>query len=322
MPLAEITSNDEHASTSTNEARTAPYPSLAKRKRHTRTTTGCRQCRAQRVKCIEGATLDDGKRVACRRCWQAEARCQYPLKGVATRGKLDSEDIWVDAVAAEVWQGERVIKEREAVLRRWQGDGDVLEVRTEGVGAASSSSRPSTSSLSPSGPSRAVARSPPAALSASQAAEHVASWLHTGRASQLLEHLLRPSPGVQFTTLASLSTSSATRAAISYFETRGHNEIVAVSNSRSNWIFTQLFPRLSGLLLTPALEAKETAWLRDWLHLALLQLCYVHRSNVEADPERAGFWRSEAARVRQKAEFVLLRARLRSKEGINSEEYL
>jgi hypothetical protein len=28
-----------------------------------------------------------------------------PLKGVATRGKLDSEDIWVDAVAAEVWQG-------------------------------------------------------------------------------------------------------------------------------------------------------------------------------------------------------------------------
>jgi hypothetical protein len=97
---------------------------------------------------------------------------------------------------------------------------------------------------------------------------------------------------VQFTTLASLSTSSATRAAISYFETRGHNEIVAVSNSRSNWIFTQLFPRLSGLLLTPALEAKETAWLRDWLHLALLQLCYVHRINVEADPERAGFWRS------------------------------
>ncbi|WOO85996.1 uncharacterized protein LOC62_07G009484 [Vanrija pseudolonga] len=307
------------------EPRTAPYPSLAKRKRHTRTTTGCRQCRAQRVKCIEGATLDSGQRVACRRCWQAESRCQYPVRGVATRGKLDCEDIWVDAVAAEVWQGQRVIKEREAVLRRWQGDdrGSVLEVHTEGV-EASASSKGSSSSLSPSGgggPSRAVAR-PAAAFSASQAAEHVASWLHTGQASQLLEHLLRPSPGVQFTTLSSLSTSSATRAAISYFETRGHNEIVAVSNSRSNWIFTQLFPRLSGLLLTPALEAKETAWLRDWLHLALLQLCYVHRSNVESDPERAGFWRSEAARARQKAEFVLLRARFRSREGINSEEYL
>ncbi|KAL1404952.1 hypothetical protein Q8F55_008564 [Vanrija albida] len=276
----------------------APYPAQAKRKRHTRTTTGCRQCRAQRVKCIEGATLAGGERVACRRCWEGEVGCQYPLRGVATRGKLDREDIWVDAVAAEVWEGERPVKAREVVLRRWA---DAAAAPDEGSGSGSRAISPR--------------RSP---MSASQASDTVASWLTSAPASALLAHLLQPSTDVGFTTLSSLSTSASTRAAVSYFETRGHNEIVAVSTSRSNWIFTQLFPRLSALLLTPALEK---SWLRDWLQLSLLQLCYVHRGNVEADPERGGFWRAEAAAARRKAEFVLLRARVRQ-EDITSEEYL
>ncbi|TXT04817.1 hypothetical protein VHUM_04085 [Vanrija humicola] len=139
--------------------------------------------------------------------------------------------------------------------------------------------------------------------------------------------LLAPAPAKSLSlfSLASFSTSAVDRTVVSYFELQGHNDIVAVTSSRQNWIFTQLFPRLFAILFAPEdrTAPRISSIIRDWLQACLLHLSYVHRGNVEKDPPKSWYWRSEAAKYRQAASYALLRAKVTStNDEWKTEEYL
>lgn len=127
-------------------------------------------------------------------------------------------------------------------------------------------------------------------------------------------------------TLAGLSATTEDRAIVSYFEREGCNEIVSTTAPKHNWIFTQLFPRLLSTLNTGShIRAKDdvNASVREYLHMCLLYIAYVHRGNVEPDATKTWHWRSEAARHRQKANYAILRAKVRFPEDQwKTEEYL
>ncbi|BEI83680.1 hypothetical protein CcaverHIS002_0402840 [Cutaneotrichosporon cavernicola] len=73
-----------------------------KRKPHTRTKTGCRRCRQQRVKCPEGPETSAGGQVICRRCWETDRPCYYPAKG-AKRDR-NSDEAWERAEDVDEWR--------------------------------------------------------------------------------------------------------------------------------------------------------------------------------------------------------------------------
>ncbi|KAL1404958.1 hypothetical protein Q8F55_008570 [Vanrija albida] len=370
-----------------------------KRKRHTRKTSGCRECRRQHIRCAEGATLPSGRRAACRRCWQTDQPCFYPANGRVRKGELKDET-WERAEDVETWVPEGERSSPEAAFEftpmlaagrlpaRPRGSVESLDVPlvplplipVDGDPGSGSSYLSESSGLSSDAtllslstgdttlplPLATVPESPlsnaltlhglsPWSVSASNmlcllggedddaadenkdskdttvrvidavadANQDMAAWLPKDVWSTLLSPA--PSKSLSLFSLASLSTSPVDRTVVSYFELQGHNDIVAVASSRQNWIFTQLFPRLFAILFAPEDRSAPpiTGVIRDWLQGCLLHLAYVHRGNVEKDPPRSWYWRSEAAKCRQAASYALLRAKVTSTNGEwKTEEYL
>ncbi|KAL1404974.1 hypothetical protein Q8F55_008587 [Vanrija albida] len=95
----------------------APSPAAPRKRRpHTRTSTGCRECRRQRIKCAEGPVSTTGRKVVCRRCWETDRPCHYPVGGRLQRGKGAREDMWEAAEDVAQWPGAAAL---EAARDEW-----------------------------------------------------------------------------------------------------------------------------------------------------------------------------------------------------------
>ncbi|KLT42911.1 hypothetical protein CC85DRAFT_312001 [Cutaneotrichosporon oleaginosum] len=378
-----------------------PIPSLdrqaapaRKRKPHTRTKTGCRRCRQQRVKCPEGPVGPSGRQVICRRCWETDRPCYYPAKGV--KRDRNSEEAWERAEDVDEWRWGNGVPSGGGGREVGGGDGGYvpqlqpaqpvggdLGALSFGLGQALIDTAP------PEGFDWSVlfAPAPPAppqhqqqqasilpleddeerqhqqeeqqrqhqqqhhqqtsharqnqnllqlvgtgAYSPSSARVALPSAPEPAAASlpqSFINSLLGPSPlngMVAPITLAGLSTSQNDRLIVNYFEVEGCNEIVSTPKSKHNWIFMELFPRLlASLAAQPAGSPSDDAdgAVRQWLHLCLLQIAYVHRANIELDEAKSWHFRSEAARFRQKASYAILRAKVKWPGGQwKTEEYL
>jgi len=139
-----------------------------------------------------------------------------------------------------------------------------------------------------------------------------------------LQNLFNPTPTVPLSTftLAALPSMPADRAAVSYFEAHGCNEIVAAPNSHSNWIYSVLFPRLYTMLNGPKGAGGE-AFVYDFVYHSLLRLSLVHRGNMETDPAKANEYRSMALQHRRTALYAALKARVGyPEETWRTERYL
>lgn len=89
------------------ETKVQPQPATSiprKRKPHTRTKTGCRRCRQQRVKCPEGPIGPSGRQIICRRCWETDRQCYYPSKGSRPKSDRNSEEAWERAEDVDEWR--------------------------------------------------------------------------------------------------------------------------------------------------------------------------------------------------------------------------
>jgi hypothetical protein len=355
-----------------------------KRKPHTRTKTGCRRCRQQRVKCPEGPIGPSGRQVICRRCWETDRPCYYPAKG-AKRDR-NSDEAWERAEDVDEWRwgngvpsssgGREVGGGHSSHAPAAQPVGGDLGALSFGLGQALIDTAPREgfdwSVLFPPAPQQqqqqqqasilllddderhqqqpqqqqqqqqepsharenqnllqlvgAGAFSPSSARVALPAAPEPAP---ASLSQNFINSLLAPSPlngMVAPITLAGLSTSQNDRLIVNYFEVEGCNEIVSTTKSKHNWIFMELFPRLlATLAVQPAGSPTGDAdgAVRQWLHLCLLQIAYVHRANIEPDEAKSWHFRSEAARFRQKASYAILRAKVKWPDGQwKTEEYL
>ncbi|WOO86029.1 uncharacterized protein LOC62_07G009518 [Vanrija pseudolonga] len=106
--------SDAHAH---SRSSTSPPAQPRKRRPHTRTSTGCRECRRQRIKCAEGpVSASSGRKVVCRRCWETDKQCHYPVGGRLQRGKGASEDMWEAAENVQQWPGSAAL---EAAREEW-----------------------------------------------------------------------------------------------------------------------------------------------------------------------------------------------------------
>lgn len=331
-----------------------------KRKRHTRTTTGCKQCRVQRVKCPEGPiSAITGRKIVCRRCWETDQPCFYPIKGMIKRGKgKDRDDAWERAEDVEEWgtasggsdsahdsqDYQHHYDERDDInIIDWstlqggaqvsgpQGTAFITSVETKPmlaqqhhnaspIIAASITADPiavQSLSMSPTNANGvSVQPCPPA---------YGFTSVDKSLSVDMINYLLNPNPmgNLGSFSLAAMSQSTGDRAVVSYLETRGCNEIQSATQVKHNWIFNQLFPRLLTILAAPVNSDEAGASVRDWLHHSLIQLAYVHRGNIDADPAKAWTWRAAAARHRQKAGCAILRAKVRYPERQwQTEEYL
>lgn len=309
----------------------------AKRKRLTRTRTGCRECRRLHVKCAEGGLLPSGGKGPCRRCWSTDQTCWYPFpaggypnsrkRRTGERAKRNvelEERSWERAEDVGVWVGSSPSCD----------SGSAASVSRERTVSGSPTARADSGDVQPIlGPVAAVsavaaivsaAPTPwSIANSVSAVTQHVfdsAPWFSGATTTSpelppdLLSLLFTPSAPLQTFTLASFSSSPEDRAAVSYFETTGCNDITAAPCPRDNWIHAQLFPHVLGLLSTDSPMGGYT-------RLALLQISYTHRGNMEADEDRSAVFRAKACHARERGTCALLRAKARSKDW-RTEEYL
>ncbi|WOO86027.1 uncharacterized protein LOC62_07G009516 [Vanrija pseudolonga] len=273
---------------SLSELRAADEAS-SKRRRYERKSTGCRPCRLHHVKCVEGALGPSGRKLTCRRCWETQRECFYPVGGSVQRGKLASEP-WERAEEGDCWTEEA---------------GDVIEIRRD----RSVSISASTSAI--------AVRSTAAAASPGPASPRLPTI------SNLIS-LLTPAPASPLSTftLASLTTSPLERTAVTFFETRGCTDIVAAATPAQNWIFTQLLPRVFASLLTPTGATDASGLLRKWLHNNLLELSCIQRSHVEGDAHKAAIWRAEAGKYHNVADGAMFRAKVLFPSQWKTDEYL
>lgn len=299
-----------------------------KRRKHTRKATGCRECRRQHVRCAEGVLLPSGRRSTCKRCWQLDQACFYPTNGRVRKGELALET-WEEAEGVDEWVGAEVEVLGEVAAATTP---DAADGRKRKASADSST----TSTAPPVGegiielPLPDAVKTQTLALSRTTTSSRDAPttavrspWLST----DLWRSVLTPSPAKPLSTftLAALHSSPIDRQVVSYFETQGCNEIVAVSTYQHNWIFKQLFPRLFAIFLeVPGVTAMPVDMsIRDWLRNSLLHLAYVHRGNVEMDEPKSWYWRSEAGKYRQLASYSLLKAKVHCEgDEWKTEEYL
>jgi hypothetical protein len=164
--------------------------------------------------------------------------------------------------------------------------------------------------------------------------KYVADALH-----QYLNKANRPIRPLRTFSLASLTDSPLKRAAMSYFETRGCAEIIAIDEMDSNWIYTQLFPRVYDLLsdstltqygqssstrssqssqgaISGVLGSNDGVRLsarritREFVHHSLIRLSCVHRVNTERDPGRIQDLRREIVRHGKRAMMAGLQVRV------------
>lgn len=157
-----------------------------------------------------------------------------------------------------------------------------------------------------------------------------------------LNNVNQPVRPLQTFTLASLSDSPLKRTALSYFETRGCGEIIAVGEMKSNWIYVQLFPRVYDLLsgesghregirvkheaggsMVAGHAAAARHYTCEFVHHSLIRLSCVHRANTERDPERIHQLRREIQAHGKRAMLAGLTVRIQCPEKWwKTEEYL
>lgn len=331
-----------------------------KRKRHTRTTTGCKQCRVQRVKCPEGPiSATTGRKIICRRCWETDQPCFYPIKGMIKRGKSkDRDDAWERAEDVEEWcpvsGGSDSAHDSQDYQHPYDDRDDMTIIDWTALPAAhvngthtaafitSVDTKPmlhtqhahigpiaQASITADAAPIQPLSMNPTNANGVSGVHPYPPAYGYTNVDKTLtvdmINYLLNPSPmsNIDPFSLAAMSQSTGDRAVVSYLESRGCNEIQSATQVKHNWIFSQLFPRLLTVLSAPVNADEAGASVRDWLHHSLIQLAYVHRGNIDADTTKAWHWRAAAARHRQKAGCAILRAKVRYPERQwQTEEYL
>lgn len=175
--------------------------------------------------------------------------------------------------------------------------------------------------------------------------KYVADALH-----QYLDKINQPIRPLRTFSLASLTDSPLKRAAMSYFESRGCAEIIAIDEMESNWIYTQLFPRVYHLLsdsslslhgqtsstrtshhdvpagsleVADAIQLSARRIIREFVHHSLIRLSCVHRVNTERDPGRIQDLRREIIRHGKRAMMAGLQVRVHFPANWSrSEEYL
>lgn len=270
----------------------APRP--RPRPRHSRVRTGCRECRERRVKCAEGEATSLGK-MACRQCWETCSDCWYP--------DPDDRKQWVPALTTrQTPTAERLdLPDPEEERGQWLHD----QATTDSIIAAAMDPSP--------GPGPHSHSSSRALSALFDSLHNSAVVIRTMAPSAVFQgQLLYPAPAIPLSTftLAALSSATVDRAALSYFEVTGCNEIVAAPNSRSNWIYTVLFPRLYSLLSGSRPDHRGEAAVHDFVHHSLLRLSLVHRGNMEQNEEKAAEYKTQAARHRRAAVYATLKARM------------
>lgn len=169
---------------------------------------------------------------------------------------------------------------------------------------------------------------------------------------QYLNKTNQPVRPLRIFSLATLIDSPLKRAAMSYFETRGCAEIIAIDVMESNWIHVHLFPRIYEVLsddtlafprksietpasnsgrgvvtLEPTDGGSDRAFVgpvtRDFIHHSLIRLSCVHRVNTETDPGRIQELRREIVRHGRLAMMAGLQVRVQFPAKYSrSEEYL
>ena len=327
-----------------------------KRKKFTRSATGCRSCRTQRVKCSEGPLAADGRKVTCKRCWETDAMCMYPTNGKSARKKgamYDSQ--WERASEADYWasQGQDDRRDKGIISPSEDSDGWDLEtlMRSAQTETAALPAMTTTATIAeetifeeqatdPSGPysTDMALMCQPASTSTSYGTDislvdpwpsSEGSYPASNSFLQWFMDLPQPSPqpminSFSLTSVLAPNVAGSVRSVVSYFENEGCNEIVSASKSKHNWLFTHLFPRLfATLAVTPTGQDSVQGLMREWLRECFVQISYVHRGNVDADPGRALVWKSETDKARQRANRALLRAKMRFPNGQwKTEEYL
>ncbi|KAL1404948.1 hypothetical protein Q8F55_008560 [Vanrija albida] len=326
-------------------------PPARKRKRRTRTKTGCRECRRQHVKCNEGAILASGRKVACRRCWETDQACFYPFPANGYPASSNGKRRTGAAAGGEKEPIPDITWEQAQDVAEWVGkDDDEASASPPVVPPAASMALPLSMALfAPSSelfdpavhlpPARPRSNRAVSPLTPLAALEPLPQWNNpqwtnvrpASIAPPRAVHPLLPPKSIANYTLASLSTTEADRATVAYFELQGCNEVTCVASHRENWIFTQLFPRLFQTLASPAPSPAGTPTtpgdtaaaspLRAWLHHSLLHLAYVHRGNVERDAVQGAYLRSEGRAHRDKATCALFKAKVLGAE-FRSDEYL
>lgn len=313
-----------------------------KRRRHTRKTTGCRQCRRLHVACVEGSLLPSGDKVVCKRCWQTDSECFYPVVAGVMKRRAVREEEWVRGVEVEVWVAPEASGEVMAA------GGMAAPTRT-----SPSTSGPSVTTL----PSTTVAYSKPDTspsvmftpttlvdtpwedvieLPTLPSTEWPLDFLTNNTSTTLvptspapllppsvLRSLLPPDPPklLMTFTLASHALAPADRSVVSYFEAQGCNDVVAVNSFKANWMHREVFPRLQSLFSTEA--SGVGGMMREYIRLNFLHLAHTHRANIETDTVRHWGWKNEAARYLDRANSALLRAQCASRnDEWKTEEYL
>ena len=339
----------------------APAPSCymerpaKKRKKFTRSATGCRSCRVQRVKCSEGPLAADGRKVACKRCWETDTMCMYPTNGKSARKKGAMYDNqWERASEADYWASaeEDGRKQREMASPSdhdtgWDWESLMGSAHTEAatlpaqrtasIAEEALFEEHSMEAFAPCSTDMALACQP-ASASTSYSAMSVgnvpllssdAPYPTSSSFLQWLMDLSQPAPqpminSFSLTSVLAPNVADSVRPVVSYFEHEGCNEIVSASKSKHNWLFTHLFPRLFATLsVTPSGQDTVQGLMREWLRECFVQISYVHRGNVDADAGRALVWKSETDKARQRANRALLRAKVRFPNGQwKTEEYL
>jgi hypothetical protein len=121
---------------------------------------------------------------------------------------------------------------------------------------------------------------------------------------------------------------------MAYFETRGFSEIAPSGPNHVNWIYSMVFPRLLHLLSpaptsVPATASSSTSssllslrpsstpprhaavdLMRGYAYHSILQLSYVHRSNMKLDGAQALEMVAQAETHRKKAQNIALKMRV------------
>ncbi|WOO86002.1 uncharacterized protein LOC62_07G009490 [Vanrija pseudolonga] len=309
-----------------------------KRRRHTRKTTGCRQCRRLHVACVEGAVLSGGDKAVCKRCWQTDSECWYPVMSGVMKRRAVREEEWVRGVEVEVWLAP--VEDSGAMEAP-------ARISTSTTSGPSLPTIPSTNLPCPKpDASPSVMFTPTTLVDTPWEADVIelpslpstewpldfltnststlvpatpAPLLH----SSVLRSLLAPDPPklLMTFTLASHSLAPADRSVVSYFEAQGCNDVVAVNSFKANWMHREVFPRLQSLFSSSA--SGVGGMMREYIRLNFLHLAHTHRANIETDTVRHWAWKNEAARYLDRANSTLLRAQCASRnDEWKTEEYL
>lgn len=300
----------------------------AKKSRHHRAKTGCRDCRTRRIKCPEGITLADGRKLACDRCYQADVACWYPARsgeGVSGWEEAASEGSMQVTESQEVLgSGVETATGDNNPLESWEpvpGFSPLLDIASNVLNDVSTDHQlpEATESVTD---LEGVAQTSIAVIDSSSHHPILPSHPIELEIRRLLEGMGPSAPLCTFS-LSSIVSQPVEKATMSYFESRGCNEIVAAPDARLNWIYTVLFPRLYDYLCLGPPKIGVDLAIQQYVYHSIVRLGFVHRGNMETDTTRLLHNVTEARRHQEQAALSLYRARvLFNDESWRTEAYL